>query len=229
MVRMLSLIAILGISVVAGCGKLIESLKAARNGDAEVTAGQALVESERYAEAIPHFERALKLPLRSISKSDVYTLIGNCHNELDHFGESLEYHNLAIAEDPNNYKAYVNKGIVYRLLGEFDKAEEMYNQALSLAPDYAELHASLGALYIFQGKSDEAVAALEKAIQLDRSLAVAHANLAMAYASIERFEEADKELKLAVVMGYRNGDVIRERIDSLRQVSNSNGDESTPM
>lgn len=225
MVRLHCLSAILGISIVAGCGKLPPSLTAARDGDAEVDAGQALAESEKYAEAIPHFERALQLPLRNYSKSDVYTQIGNCYNELDELEESLKYHDLALAEDPNNYKAYVNKGIVYRLIGEFDKAEEMYNKALVLAPDYAELHASLGALYIFQGKNDEAVAALEKAIQLDQTVAVAHANLAIAYATVERFEDAERELKRAIVLGYRNGEIVRERIDALRQVDTSSKDE----
>ena len=93
----------------------------------------------------------------------------------------------------------------------------MYQLALKLAPDYAELHASMGALAIYQSDFDTAVTHLEEAVELDDSLPVAHSNLALAYASVGRFDDADAELKKAIIRGYHQPEVIRERIDELRK------------
>jgi len=187
-----------------------------KNGDALVEEAAIYHDQGNYAEAIPYFQEALDRPLINYSKSEVLTMIGNCYNELNEFEQSLEYHNRAIKEDPQNYMAYVNKGVVCRLLGEFGQAEKMYNRALELEPEYAELHVSLGALYIHQEAYDKAVAHLEKGVELDESLAVAHSNLALAYAMVGRFKDADRELDEAIRRGYAQPELIQERIDELK-------------
>lgn len=193
------------------------------NGDALVEEGARYYDQGNYAEAIPFFQDAIEKPLINYNKSEVLTMIGNCYNELDEYEESIKYHNMAIKEDPKNHMAFVNKGVVCRLLGDFDEAEKMYNRALELEPEYAELHVSLGALYIHQEEYDKAVAHLEKGVELDDSLAVAHSNLAFAYATVGRFEDADRELKKAIVRGYERPELIKERIDSFKAIANEEG------
>jgi len=190
-----------------------------KSGDALVQEGAVFHDQGDYATAIPYFQDALKKPLVNYDKSEVMTMIGNCYNELDEYEESIKYHDMAIKEDPKNHMAFVNKGVVCRLLGEFDEAEKMYNKALELEPDYAELHVSLGALYIHQEEYDKAVAHLEKGVELDDSLAVAHSNLAFAYATVGRFEDADRELKKAIVRGYERPELIKERIESFKAIA----------
>lgn len=204
-----------------GCSRSKEpnAISSQQSGDAEAAAGQGLMKSRQFAEAIPHLQRATEQPLQRYAKSDVLSMIGNCYNELREMEQSLKYHDLAIAEDPNNHKAYVNKGIVYRLQGEYDKAEKMYTQALSLAPDYAELHASMGALFMHKEDYEGAIEHLKRSIELDKSMPVAHSNLAVAYATVGRFDEAEAELKRAVVLGYQKPEVIQERIEKLRQIA----------
>ena len=192
------------------------------NGDSQVTTGVRLYEQRQFAEALSELEDALDKPLRDYTRSDVLTIIGNCYNELDRFEEALTYHDRAIREDPNNYQAYVNKGIVYRLMGNYDQAATSYAKALELAPEYAELHASMGALAIYRDDYPTAINHLERAVELDDALAVAHSNLALAYATVRRFDEADSELKKAVVRGYHQPEVIKQRIEQLRKVSNGN-------
>jgi Tfp pilus assembly protein PilF len=148
-------------------------------------------------------------------------MIGNCHNALNHYDKALEYHDRALQENPRNHKALVNKGVVYRLKGDFEKARECYDKALEIAPDYAELHVSLGALLELQEKYNEAIQHLERAVQMNDSLAVGHANLAMAYAGAGRFDEAETSLRAAVVRGYRQEKVIRERIGEFRKKAQS--------
>jgi tetratricopeptide (TPR) repeat protein len=198
------------------------------NGDTDVETGQRLFEQRNFSEALTSFERALDKPLKVYSKSIVLTAIGNCYNELNQFEISLKFYARAIREDPKNYKAYVNQGIVHRLMGNYDKAAKSYAIALKLKPDYAELHASMGALSVFQENYTEAIKHLEHAIKLDDSLAVAHSNLAIAYASVGRFDAADKQLQKAIARGYHQPQVIRERIEQLRTRINGSSPTANP-
>lgn len=186
------------------------------SGDTDAWRGMALIEQRKFTEAIPVLESSLEKGLGSDSRSIVLTAIGNSHNELGDSERSHEFHNKAIAADPTNHQAIVNKGVVFRLQGDYARAEECYMKALALAPDYAELHASMGALAMFQGDTDKAIRRLEKAVQLDDLLAVAHSNLAVAYSTAGRFAEADAELEKAVLHGYHQPELFREHIETLK-------------
>jgi tetratricopeptide (TPR) repeat protein len=48
----------------------------------------------------------------------------------------LKCYDRAIESDPTNYKAFNNKGIVFRNLNKFKEAIECYDQAIKLNPNY---------------------------------------------------------------------------------------------
>jgi tetratricopeptide (TPR) repeat protein len=208
-------ICVLTLLLLPGCGRQ-------NSGDRDVDVGIRLLKQRRFREAIAPLKKGLNKPLEFYSRSNVLTTIGNCYNQLNKFEESLEYHEQAIEEDPNNHKAYVNIGIVYRLMGDYDKAAQSYSKAMELAPDYAELHSSMGVLAMFQDDVNTAIKHFERAIELDDTLAVAHANLSIAYATAHRFEEADEEFKKAVLRGYYQPEVVKERIEQLRKIYHNN-------
>ncbi len=216
-----AMIVLLAVSFL-GCDELVQTNPSgvqSTSGDARASAGVRLLEQRKFAEAKDEFKRALRKPLQAFEKCEVLTMLGNCYNELNEFEESLECHNQAIREDPTYYKAYVNRGIVYRLQGEYDKAAASYAKALELKPDYPHLHANLGTLAVFQGEYDLAIEHLQQAIRLDDTLATAHSNLALAYSHAGRFDEADQELKRAIDLGYHQPEVVRQQIDELRQTA----------
>lgn len=202
-------------AILVSCGRTQES------GDQDAAAGFRLLLDDRYEEAAERFERAVRKGLSEQKYEEVYTCLGNAYNELSRWQESIDCHKKAIEANPRFHKAWVNLGIVYRLTGDFAEAEKCYRKALELEPDYAELHASIGALYIFQERYDDAVKHLEKAIELDRQLPVAWANLSVAYATVGRFENAESALKRAILLGYKNGPILRERIDNLKALASS--------
>ncbi len=229
MVRCLVLsVCMLFASLLVGCGpspnsdESDPSANTSAEGDADVQAAEQFIGQGNYAEALPHLQNALGKPLTVWSKSDVLTAIGVCYFEANQLDKALEYHDKAIAEDPRNHKAHANKGIVYRVMQDYDKAAECYSTALALAPDYAKVHVNMGALQFVQGEYDKAIEHLERALELDDSDPVAHANLALAYASVDRFDEADEELKKAVIRGYREGEIAKNRIDQLRTLGDGN-------
>ena len=184
--------------------------------DEDFQRGMELYQQRQFEHAIPHFQMMLAKPLSKQTRSNMLTIIGNCHYELDELQLALAYHDRAIQEDPTNERAHTNKGIVYRLLGEYEAAEACYQEALKLAPQYAELHGSLGTLAMVQGKHEKAIRYLQQSIELDGTHPVAHSNLALAYASVGRFDDAEAELQLAIDLGYHQEDAIRRRIDALR-------------
>lgn len=204
---------LLSMPMLIGCDHLA-------NSDLDVDTAERLYKQRKFAEAIPHLQNALEKPQGADTRSEVLTTIGNCYKELGELEKSMEYHSRAIEEDPKNHYAYVNKGIVCRLMGDFDEAAKLYSKALELAPDYAELHASMGALAIHQGDYNKAIEHLERAVDLDDKLPVIHSNLAIAYASAGQFGKAEKELKKAIVRGYHQAEAIRERIEQLRKLAN---------
>lgn len=171
-----------------------------------------------YTLSIAELEKAIPLLLKKYTLMDIYTVIGNAYDNLDHPNLAIPYFEKAIAEDIHAYKAWVGLGIANRRLSRFNEAERCYNEALAIQPDYAELHASLGALYFFQGKNERAITALEKAVMLDSSVAVAHANLALSYATAGRFDEAEASLRTAVSLGYKKYQTIRDRINNLKEM-----------
>lgn len=186
-------------------------------GDKHFISGAKFYDSGDFDSAIPELKLAIEKGLSLYEEDEVFTVIGNAFNELEKYDSSLFYHDRALDINPKNHEAWTNKGITYRLLTEYDLAEECYRNALALKPDYAELHASLGALYIYQEEVDLAIEHLTKAVKLDKMLPVSHSNLSYALALKGKFQEAEKELLIAESLGYKNGDIIRERIKEIKE------------
>lgn len=163
------------------------------------------------------FQQGLQSGIKTHDPAEVYTILGNVYNELDRYPEAIEAHQHALQINPHYFKAWTNLGIVYRLTAQYSKAEDCYLKALKINPDYAELHASLGALYITHHQAfDKAITHLKRAIHLDPGLAIAYSNLALALASTGQFQEAEKNLKTAVLKGYKNAERLKQMIDNLK-------------
>ncbi len=191
-------------------------------GDELARSGVRAYRSEKYEQALAHFEQALRMPRQTEKLEDILTLIGLCHEGAGRYEQAIEFHKKALAANPKHHKAWVNLGITYRKSGNFEQAESCYQAAIKLQPDYAELHASLGALYVFKEEAGKAVAACERAIELNPNLSVAYANLAVAYAMGGRFEMAEEALRKAVLRGYKNYEAVKERLDGLRKLAKAN-------
>ena len=184
----------------------------------QLKAADAAFDSEDYEKAVQLYQAAIAA---GKSKGDelvyLYARLGLSYDSLDRFDEAIAAYQKALEIDPKAHEVWVNLGVAYRLKGNYDQAITSYQKALAINPNYAEAHSSLGTLYILQGKPQEAVGKFETAIKLDPTLAVAHGNLALAYAMVDRFEDADAALRQSIVLGYKNAETIRERIEQLKQ------------
>ena len=187
-------------------------------GDSNVDAGSKYYLDGDYEKAEYELKAALDKKLFKYSRKEAFTILGNIYNELEEYDSSIVYHTKAIDLDSNYAEAWVNLGIVYRLISEFELAEACYLRANEINPEDPELHASIGALYIFKDKPYKAIEHLERSIQLDPQLDLAHSNYALALAMIGDFPKAEVELKTAVVLGYKNGVILKARIEELKKL-----------
>lgn len=205
------------LSVLALC-LLLSACDSTPSGDPNVSLAITAYENGEYGLAKEELKTALDRKLFTYSLADVYNLLGNIADDEYELDSALYYYELSLKEDPAQVTAWVNKGIIYRLMDDYDMAEACYLEAESRDPNDPELLASMGALFLFKEDVAKSIAYLERSIELDPALAVAHSNYAIALATDGRFDEAEAALKQAVLRGYKNAEAVRERIDQYRAI-----------
>lgn len=104
--------------------------------------------------------------------------------------EGLEKLNRAIAQNPEDAKAWAGRGEAYRLMKHYGEALADFNRAIELKPDYAWALAHRGETYFVMEAFEEALADFNLAIKLNPDYIWALAHQGVAYERIERYEEA---------------------------------------
>lgn len=187
--------------------------------DKLVEEGVKLFKDADYSAALTSLTEADVLELKSVKEETLYYYLGECYFKTGDYEKSLDCHKKAVAVKPDIFKSYVTIGVCYRKLGNEKEALKAYSDALLYDPENSEsvgLYVSLGSIYISNNKPFTAIDYLEKASEMYPEQATAHAYLAIAYTMAFEYEKADEELALAEKYGYENMDVIRERINQVK-------------
>ncbi|MCX7834532.1 MAG: tetratricopeptide repeat protein [bacterium] len=79
-------------------------------------------------------------------------------------GKALFEFNDAIRLDSNNYRAYYNKGIVYRLGENFTDAEKEYRKCIEIAPKFYAAYNNLANLFLITAQYDSAFKYIDLAV-----------------------------------------------------------------
>ncbi|GHS84893.1 hypothetical protein FACS1894103_6030 [Campylobacterota bacterium] len=61
--------------------------------------------------------------------------------------EAIRQFTQAIKSDPNNARAYYERGLLYGDIGDYKKAIEDYTRAININPNYADAYVNRGFLY----------------------------------------------------------------------------------
>ena len=85
-------------------------------------------------------------------------------------GEAKRVFEQALADDPNDPRAWLDLGLVHEATGDFASAEKAYRRATGLDRNFAEAFNNLGVLLREGGKLAEATTMLERAVALDPQL-----------------------------------------------------------
>ena len=173
--------------------------------------GMVFLWRERYDEALPYFDKAVK---KNPRYAQAHFQIGFCKRELGRHEEALEAYKEAIRIKPDYAEAHLNLGLTYHGLGRYGEAIEAYKQAIRIKPDDAQAHLNSGyaygiddrgqaqvnlvIAYVKLGRDQEAIEPFKEAIRIKPHDATAHLNLGVTYHILGRHQEAIEACKEAI-------------------------------
>lgn len=102
------------------------------NPSLNVSMGNMLFDSGRYAEAIPYYQNALK---KEPNNPDVIVDLGVCYFNMEEFQKAKEQFDLAVTIDPQHVNALYNLGVVAVQTGEIDRLIEYWGRLREIAPN----------------------------------------------------------------------------------------------
>lgn len=185
--------------------------------------GQALLEAGQTAEAVKHFEQALRL---SPGRPMAYNNLAGALAKLGRTEGAVENARAAVKLSPNYAEAHFNLGTALLRQGQGSAAIVHFQDAVRLQPNYAEAQCNFGAALLQTGRPTEAVAHYKEAVRLKRDYAEAHYGLGLAQqqsgqwvAAVEPYEmalelrpdyaEANNNLGVVLLQLRRGPEAIR--------------------
>lgn len=130
--------------------------------------GLALMDAEKFEEAVNVFKQAIKL---KPDFADAYYHLGDTYFELSEVKKAVDAYKQAVRYKPEFALAYNQLGTAYRAVGDYKKAVEAYNESIRLDPKALLTHYNLGVVYAEHDKQALAGAEYKILQTLDAGLA----------------------------------------------------------
>ncbi len=96
------------------------------------------------------------------------------------FQEAIDYSSKRIELNPNNYVAYLDRGLSYLKIKKYTVAEEDYNKSLKIKPNFFRAFGYRAYLFMELNKNKEALQDAKKAVEINPEYAYGHLMLAQA-------------------------------------------------
>jgi tetratricopeptide (TPR) repeat protein/predicted small secreted protein len=132
----------------------------------------------------------------------------------------------AIRLDPDNAKAYKERGNAYYIKGDYDRAIADYTQAIRLDPDYALAYHNRGDAYSDKDDYDRAIADYTQAIRLNPDYASAYYSRGDAYSNKDDYDRAIADYTQVIRLDpdsvsayYSRGDAYWDKDDYDRAIA----------
>lgn len=126
--------------------------------------GDVAMARKWYAEAIQHYEEALKLDKK---RAALMNKIGIAYHQQIQFDKARKYYQRALKADKNYAEARNNLGAVYYDMRKYRQSVNEFRKCVALRPNMAAAHSGLGSAYFARKKYDEALASFQRALELD--------------------------------------------------------------
>jgi Tfp pilus assembly protein PilF len=157
--------------------------------------GVALAVSDRYDEAVAHFEKALQIDPNFY---DGLVVMGVTRAHQGRLPEAIEYFQAAIRSQPDVPKARVQLAHALWNQNRDQAALEEMSRASQLAPKDADIQADFGLALARLGRIPEAIDELHEALRLNPNSAVTHNNLGLALLASGKPRESIPEFETAL-------------------------------
>ena len=134
---------------------------------AHVGLAAALVDLQRYEEALESLARAASLETDPATTATSHFLAGRALKELGRMPEAAARFEQAIESDPGHAEALDHLALWRFQQRRYKDALDLYRAQSALKPDSVTTNANIGVTLYFLGRSGEALAAMERVLQLD--------------------------------------------------------------
>ncbi|MDR0497463.1 MAG: tetratricopeptide repeat protein [Treponema sp.] len=138
----------------------------AQNPYAIIGLGHLLYDFKEYEGALSYWERMLNEDSKSVDIR-VLTSIGNCHRKLKTFEEGLNYFEMALEREGNNFYALFGLADCYRGMNQRQQSLEYWNRILERDPRNKVILTRAGDAYRTIGDYDMAVDYYQRALNIE--------------------------------------------------------------
>ncbi len=172
------------------------------NARAQCYLGDALAAEGKFAEALAHYDEAMRLDRPALGRGDrsiagdILVNSGNVLHALSRNDEAAKRFEEALRVDARLIAAHFNLGVVHLQANRLPEAVAQLEEVLKLDPNYTAAHTSLGSALLLAGRSAEALRHYEAALRLDPS-AKSQRDLGTALLYAKRLPEAVAHLEEA--------------------------------
>lgn len=132
--------------------------------EALLLGGKALLEEEKYAQAIDRLDSVIE---QQPKWSVPYQMRGIAYFEQQSFEQAITDFSRAIQLDSSSYKNYYYRGNAYQEVEAYQNALADYDTAIRLKPELKGLFINRGVVFYMLGEYQEALQAFNQAYQLD--------------------------------------------------------------
>jgi tetratricopeptide (TPR) repeat protein len=184
------------------------------NPAAEFHIGKDFADAGRYAEAMPHLEKMIRLRPKYYA---AYYVLGQAQMGLEDADSAVRSFSEALRIDPYYAVAYYARATLLVKSEKYDAAEADLRAALEWglsAEQQPEAYNALGVILAQRGDLQGAYAECETAIWLDPGMVEAQRNLARILIAEDRTQEAIHQLEQALVTTHGDAS-IRELLDTV--------------
>lgn len=149
---------------------------------------------ERYEEAKKDFDQAVRL------EGNYWELVwlGNAQLMIGDYTNSRNSYDKALAQNPDEWMAYNQMGLLSSKLGNLQQALDYYKLSLNITQDSSSTHSNLAALQNKFGNYSQALGHAEDAIRLEVTNANAHAHKSFALWNLNRYSESRQSANTAI-------------------------------
>jgi tetratricopeptide (TPR) repeat protein len=162
--------------------------------------GTNLLNSGRYREAIPYFDKAIRLNPRYV---EAYNNRGNAYRDLGQYQRAIQDYDEAIRLNPRLVHPYYNRGNAYSSLRQHQRAIQDYDEAIRLNPRLAAAYIQRGIAYADLGQHQRAIQDYNEAIRLNPRYVEAYNNRGNAYRDLRQHQRAIQDYDEAIRLNPR--------------------------
>lgn len=143
------------------------------------------------------------------------------------YQEAKEYFSKAIAEEPENYDAYMHLGNAYVNLGEMDNAVTSFTNALTARPESGETLFSLGNVYYLQDNYVKAIKYYNKAESVGYCPVDMYLIMTEIFDNAGDVEQTLRNINRALKVAPLRGDIWRRKVVTLIEAGKLDAAEET--